>query len=61
MRRSVRRLLQARTPLLVARPALAVAAAGLAHPILLTPDTAEQWQLAHLVLLPLFPPCARTR
>jgi len=44
-----------RTPLLVALPALAVAAAGLAHPILLTADTAEQWQLAHLVLLPLFP------
>lgn len=46
---------RSRTPLLVALPALAVAAAGLVHPVLLTPDTAERWQLAHLVLLPLFP------
>lgn len=42
-------------PLLVALPALAIAAAGLAHPIFLTPDTAERWKLAHLVLLPAFP------
>lgn len=42
-------------PLLVALPALGVAAAGLAHPVFLTPDTAERWRLAHLVLLPLFP------
>lgn len=55
MRRSVRRVPPSRTPLLVALPALAVAAAGLAHPVLLTADTAEQWRLAHLVLLPLFP------
>lgn len=55
MRRSVRPVPRSRAPLLVALPALAVAAAGLAHPVLLTPDTAERWQLAHLVLLPLFP------
>jgi hypothetical protein len=42
-------------PVLVAAPALAVAAAGLAHPVLLTPDTAERWRAVHLVLLPLFP------
>lgn len=42
-------------PLLVALPALAIAAAGLAHPVFLQPDTAERWRLAHLVLLPLFP------
>lgn len=43
------------SPVLVALPALAVAAAGLTHPVLLTSDTAQRWQLAHLVLLPLFP------
>lgn len=48
---TTRRLL----PLLVAAPAVAVALAGLAHPIFLTPETAERWRLAHLVLLPLFP------
>lgn len=56
--RSVRAVPRSRTlllPLLVALPALLVAAAGLAHPVLLTPDTAERWRLAHLVLLPLFP------
>lgn len=42
-------------PLLVALPALLVAAAGTTHPVFLTPDTAERWRLAHLVLLPLFP------
>lgn len=36
-------------------PPLLVAAAGLAHPVFLTPDTAERWRLVHLVLLPLFP------
>lgn len=42
-------------PLLVALPALVVAGVGLAHPVLLTPETAERWRLAHLLLLPLFP------
>ena len=42
-------------PALVAAPALAIAAGGLAHPVLLTAETAEQWRLVHLVLLPLFP------
>lgn len=42
-------------PLLVALPALVVAALGLAHPTFLTPDTAERWRLAHLALLPAFP------
>lgn len=42
-------------PLLVALPALVIAAAGLFHPVFLTPDTAERWRLAHLVLLPAFP------
>lgn len=42
-------------PLLVALPALLVAGIGLAHPVLLTPETAERWRLAHLLLLPGFP------
>lgn len=42
-------------PLLVALPALALAGLGLAHPVLLTPETAERWRLAHLLLLPVFP------
>jgi len=28
---------------------------GLAHPVFLTPETAERWRLAHLALLPVFP------
>ena len=46
---------RAALPLLVALPALLIAALGLAHPVLLTPETAERWRLAHLALLPLFP------
>ena len=46
---------RAAVALLVALPALIIAAAGLAHPVFLTPDTAERWQLAHLILLPAFP------
>lgn len=42
-------------PVLVVLPPLAVAAAGLAHPVFLTPDTAARWEAVHLVLLPLFP------
>lgn len=42
-------------PVLVAVPPLLVAAAGLAHPVFLTPDTAARWEAVHLVLLPLFP------
>ncbi len=41
--------------LLVAAPALLVAALGTLHPLFLTPDTAQRWQLAHLLLLPAFP------
>lgn len=42
-------------PLLVALPALLAAGLGLLHPVFLTPDTAERWRLAHLLLLPVFP------
>lgn len=42
-------------PLLVALPALLIAGLGLAHPIVLEPETAERWRLAHLLLLPVFP------
>ncbi len=42
-------------PLLVALPALLVAGLGLLHPVFLTPDTAERWRFAHLLLLPAFP------
>lgn len=41
--------------LLVALPALLVAGLGLAHPVFLTPETAERWRLVHLLLLPAFP------
>lgn len=41
--------------LLVALPALLIAAGGLFHPIFLEPETAVRWRNAHLVLLPLFP------
>ena len=41
--------------LLVALPAWAIAALGLMHPVLLTPETAERWRFAHLALLPVFP------
>lgn len=41
--------------LLVAAPAIGIAVLGLAHPVFLTPDTADRWQLVHLLLLPLFP------
>ena len=40
---------------LVALPAVLIALAGLAHPVFLTPDTADRWRLVHLVLLPAFP------
>lgn len=40
---------------LVALPAVLLAALGALHPIFLTPDTAERWRLAHLLLLPVFP------
>lgn len=39
----------------VALPSALVALAGLAHPVFLTPETAERWRLVHLVLLPLLP------
>jgi len=42
-------------PLLVALPALVIAGLGLLHPVFLTPETAERWRLAHLLLLPVFP------
>ena len=41
--------------LLAAGPALLVAALGLLHPVFLTPETADRWQLAHYLLLPVFP------
>lgn len=41
--------------LLVALPGVLLGLTGLAHPVLLTPETAERWRLVHLVLLPLFP------
>lgn len=40
---------------LVALPGLLLGLAGLAHPVFLTPETAERWRLVHLVLLPVFP------
>lgn len=40
---------------LVALPAALLGVLGLAHPVFLTPETAERWRLAHLVLLPVFP------
>jgi len=43
------------TVFLVAAPPLLVGAVGLTHPIFLTPETAEQWRLGHLLLLPGFP------
>lgn len=46
---------RAALPLLVALPPLVIGAVGLAHPVFLTPDTAERWRLAHLLLLPAFP------
>ncbi len=42
-------------PALVAAPAVLVGLLGLAHPVLLTPATAERWRLLHLLLLPAFP------
>ena len=39
----------------VALPAVAIALAGLAHPVFLTPETADRWRVVHLVLLPAFP------
>ena len=41
--------------LLVGAPAFLIALLGLAHPIFLTPDTADRWQLVHLAFLPAFP------
>lgn len=42
-------------PLLVALPAVVAALLGTLHPIFLTPETAERWKTAHLLLLPVFP------
>ena len=39
----------------MALPAVLLAALGTLHPIFLTPETAERWRLAHLLLLPVFP------
>ena len=41
--------------LLVCAPAFLIAWLGLAHPVFLTPETAERWRAAHLALLPAFP------
>jgi hypothetical protein len=40
---------------LVALPGVLLGLAGLAHPLFLTPETAERWRLVHLLLLPVFP------
>ena len=40
---------------LAAAPALLLGVLGLAHPVFLTPETAERWRLVHLLLLPVFP------
>ena len=39
----------------VAAPAVAIGLLGLAHPVFLTPATADRWQAVHLLLLPAFP------
>lgn len=39
----------------VAGPPLVLAAAGLLHPMQLTPLTADHWTHLHLILLPIFP------
>lgn len=41
--------------LLVGAPAFLIGLLGLAHPVFLTPDTADRWRLVHLLLLPAFP------
>ncbi len=41
--------------LLVGLPAFVIAGLGLAHPVFLTPATADRWRLVHLLLLPAFP------
>ena len=41
--------------LVVAGAALLVGVLGLLHPVFLTPETADRWQLAHYLLLPAFP------
>ncbi len=41
--------------LVAAGPALLVGGLGLLHPVFLTPETADRWQLAHYLLLPAFP------
>ena len=46
---------RAALPVLVAVPPLVVGAVGLGHPVFLDVGTAEQWRLAHLLLLPAFP------
>jgi hypothetical protein len=40
---------------LVALPGVVLGLAGLAHPVFLTPETADRWRLVHLLLLPVFP------
>ena len=42
-------------PLLVALPALLIAAIGTQHPVFLTPETDQTWRSVHLLLLPAFP------
>lgn len=46
---------RAATAALVALPGLALAAAGLAHPHLLTVASARDWWTLHVALLPVFP------
>lgn len=40
---------------LVALPGVVLGLVGLAHPVFLTPETAERWRLVHLLLLPAIP------
>lgn len=49
------RLPRAARIVLVTLPGLLLAAVGTTHPVFLRPDTAQQWQTGHLVLLPVFP------
>lgn len=41
--------------LLIASPAYALALLGFAHPLFLTPQTADRWRAVHVLFLPLFP------
>jgi hypothetical protein len=48
-------VVRASRALLVGSPGFLLALLGLAHPIYLTPATADRWRLVHVLLLPVFP------